>query len=713
MLLSYHSFFSYTEHRLFWRFKFFMKRIILLILCVSLCFGLCASYAGAVSPAASEGAPLPVSYGKSYTVTRSGCSPTAGRADNGRMLTDRLFASSRLSANDAGSWVGYTSNGGAFTVQIVLDLEMVYDNLSHFTVSFVQDKSAGVYFPRSVRYEGSSDGTRYFSLGYGECDCDLSASPYCGLFNLTTSKDISARYIRVTIEGGAKQSVYLCEVIVEGRAQLTLINSQAKEGGQYTDAQGVVYTLRNGKAVVTDYKDTANGSSNRSNAPSNADFNREGNYVLGAGSSNPVTVHAEFISHDNINFSNLSNDIRAIVIHNTATVEESTTAARYHTVLMSGRSDSSWHYTVDDKSTIYHSVPDQYAAWHAGSDENYASIGIELCVNGAPTNGGTNFIFSGAAYEKWVNERFLKTIENTAVLVAELLVRYDLPESAVIQHYDCSGKNCPQWMRYTSSNKSYTHDGDLWVVLKNRIHAYYTTFSANARAYTPASDVVLPEYLLFSGGLSYPVAEIASGAFAGKDSVLHSIALPDTLTKVALGAFDDSTGLKSVTVSAKHPTLYLRGTDLYDTQGRLIFTPYQEKLPIPTPSEDSGLWIERKNGEYWLLGLKGTYTLEELRLLYGAEEMQLDGDVIKTGALLQADGAQMRIVLQGDANGDGAVDANDYMLVKRYVLGTYALDPVKARAVMLTDGKTVSATDYLFIKRYVLGTMGLPDPIHS
>lgn len=691
--------------------KHFLKRTVSFLLFLSICAAcLCASPFLSSAEETELHSPLPVSYGKPYTVTLSGCSPTEGYADTGEQLTDRAFAASRLTADDAVNWIGFSSDGGDFTVQILLDLGSVYGNLRHFTVSFLQNTEYGVYFPGAVRYEASTDGKQYTSLGEGVCDCELDADPYCGLFNLTLQSDVRARYLRITIEGGAEQSVFLCEVIAEGRAPLLHINEQAEEEKQYTDPQGVVYTLQNGQAVVSGYRDTSLASPDDSIRPSDANFSREGEYVLGAGTENPVTVHAEFIPTDNINFSRLSNDIQAIVIHNTATVEESTTAHRYHEKLHRGAGDSSWHYTVDDGSVIYHDVPDEYAAWHAGSDENYASIGIELCVNGAPTNGGTDFQFSGEAYERWVEDRFRKTIENTAVLVAELLIKYGLPESAVIQHNDCSGKNCPLWMRYCASDGKFRHEGDLWLELIDQIHAYYMRLSAGANAFTPASDVVLPEYLVFSGGISVPVTEIASGAFAGKGSVLRSVSLPNTVTTVAADAFSYTPSLEAVTVSPTHPTLSLRGAELYDSRGTLLFSPTQEETPIPSPQEGSGLWIEEYDGEYWLLGLSEPCSAEELRSLYGAKELHLYADTAGTGVFLLADGAPMRIVLQGDATGDGIVGAEDYLLAKRTVLGTYQPAPVFARALMISDGKTISAVDYLLLKRCVLGTFAMPEP---
>lgn len=59
----------------------------------------------------------------------------------------------------------------------------------------------------------------------------------------------------------------------------------------------------------------------------------------------------------------------------------------------------------------------------------------------------------------------------------------------------------------------------------------------------------------------------------------------------------------------------------------------------------------------------------------------------------------------GDVNGDGQATATDYMLLKRAVLGSYALSGAMERAArVITGGSKVSANDYMLLKRAVLGT---------
>jgi hypothetical protein len=55
-----------------------------------------------------------------------------------------------------------------------------------------------------------------------------------------------------------------------------------------------------------------------------------------------------------------------------------------------------------------------------------------------------------------------------------------------------------------------------------------------------------------------------------------------------------------------------------------------------------------------------------------------------------------------DINGDGKINAIDYALLKRYVLGTVMLcDDELVRADINNDEK-INAIDYAMVKRYIL-----------
>lgn len=90
---------------------------------------------------------------------------------------------------------------------------------------------------------------------------------------------------------------------------------------------------------------------------------------------------------------------------------------------------ASWHYTVDDHE-IWQSIPEKEVAWHAGDGRgpgNMSSIAIEICVNS--------------------DGDFTKAKRLAAELAAELLNKYNLPISRLVQHNHWSGKNCPRNLR--------------------------------------------------------------------------------------------------------------------------------------------------------------------------------------------------------------------------------------------------------------------------
>ena len=137
-----------------------------------------------------------------------------------------------------------------------------------------------------------------------------------------------------------------------------------------------------------------------------------------------VQVKSEIIDKETKARSGEKRIIKYIVIHETDNFEKGTTAANHAMFLKENNTSStSWNYTVDDKE-IYHHIPDDEKANHAGEHNgNEYGIGIELCVN--------------------KEGNFEKTFDNATKLVAYLLKSYDLEIEAVKTHHDFSGKDCP------------------------------------------------------------------------------------------------------------------------------------------------------------------------------------------------------------------------------------------------------------------------------
>ncbi len=124
-----------------------------------------------------------------------------------------------------------------------------------------------------------------------------------------------------------------------------------------------------------------------------------------------------------------------ITIHETGNKDAGAGAKNHANWLSNGANgEIGYHYTVDDHE-IYHHIPDNECASHAGDGAygtgNLHSIGIELCVN--------------------ADGDFEQTKKNAAWLVAKLMKDYSIPISNVVQHNHWSGKNCPQTIRETGT----------------------------------------------------------------------------------------------------------------------------------------------------------------------------------------------------------------------------------------------------------------------
>lgn len=125
-----------------------------------------------------------------------------------------------------------------------------------------------------------------------------------------------------------------------------------------------------------------------------------------------------------------------IVIHNTDNTAKTADAKAHATAQHNGNFHGySAHVFVDDKSA-YQALPYNRGAWHVGVNyggkmfgtaNNRNSIGIEMCMN------------AGYNYEK--------AFQNTVDVCKQLMKKYNIPASRVVQHYDVCAKNCPSVIR--------------------------------------------------------------------------------------------------------------------------------------------------------------------------------------------------------------------------------------------------------------------------
>lgn len=123
-----------------------------------------------------------------------------------------------------------------------------------------------------------------------------------------------------------------------------------------------------------------------------------------------------------------NNSKKKICIHETGNKTTGSRADNHARLQANGNNrQASWHWTVDDIEAVQ-SFEHDYACWAAGATlGNKEAIQIEMCVNS--------------------DGNYMKTVENTAMLVAQILKEEKLSIKDVVQHYDYSKKNCPEIMR--------------------------------------------------------------------------------------------------------------------------------------------------------------------------------------------------------------------------------------------------------------------------
>lgn len=144
-----------------------------------------------------------------------------------------------------------------------------------------------------------------------------------------------------------------------------------------------------------------------------------------------------------------TSDIKYICIHYTANDGDSDESNGNY--FKNGIRNASAHYFVDSDS-VTRSVADNYIAWSVGGGKysdcgktgggkyygkctNANSISIELCDN----------------YKNGIVKATQETIDNAIALTKFLMVKYGVPASNVIRHFDVNGKHCPAyWMDSTA-----------------------------------------------------------------------------------------------------------------------------------------------------------------------------------------------------------------------------------------------------------------------
>ena len=654
---------------------------------------------------------IPVGVGAEYAVDLDGAAYLPGYADDGKMLTDRVYTKPDSKNLTFDKWMA-ASGDRAFTASVTIDLGRTVTGLSLFYVRALKMEQKNIPEPKSIRFYCSADGRDYNYVGEGKTPADMTERIQTAVYFTDCKSTYDARYVRITVDCDAGKGFAFNEAGACVRA--LGLRARPDWDGTFYGANGLQYRLFEDGTVGVCASEGVYMEVRGSNPRCGISYDATGiRFNMGAGTGREVSVTADLINESNPNWSAVPNDIQYIIVHNTATMEEKTTAEYYNTILHTTKEEKSWQYTVDEHG-IYHSAPDSIVAWHAGSAMNYNSIGIEMCVEGAPMGWDGMPRFTGADYDEWVNTRFRETMKNTAVLVAELLVRYGLGPESVLQHNDASGKECPLWMRYNGNN-TFIHEGILWKEFMGCVRENYAKLTEDAKIVyrDAATETVIPDYVLLADGKVAPVTKICSGAFAGAGGCMRSLTVPETVTEIEPGAFDNCTELTKIYVSDRNPDYRIVDGALCEKSGRTVFDPADLVLPAPQPKPGSPLKLVQIDGRYYAVITKEGYTAAELISDYGADSgtarnakgtALTDDAVLGTDARVDLDGTRIYALVKGDGNSDGKIGAADYAMAKRIFLGTYPGGSVRTGALALTDGKAVHAVDYAKLKRHVLGT---------
>ncbi len=208
--------------------------------------------------------------------------------------------------------------------------------------------------------------------------------------------------------------------------------------------------------------------------------------------------------------------VQYIVIHDTGMIDKKYNAVGLNNYIHDQANNkdgrvASWHFSIDDKDVFQH-IPTDEIGWHAGDGSRQFGDTYINSTNRLMCIGGGNQ--SGIGIETCINRggNYNATLKRTARLVADLLIEYNLPIDRVKQHYDFSGKNCPNIIR--------SQKGLFEIFIKDvEITHSLLLLDKNAKVAWKCSH---PEIIDVNGGISIPlkdtIVELSANININQDS---------------------------------------------------------------------------------------------------------------------------------------------------------------------------------------------------
>ncbi len=138
-------------------------------------------------------------------------------------------------------------------------------------------------------------------------------------------------------------------------------------------------------------------------------------------------------------------------------------------------------------------------------------------------------------------------------------------------------------------------------------------------------------------------------------------------------------------------------------------------MAIPTTAETVIVNISENGGYLW--GVPENCTVAQLSSLYHPRPYIVVNEkgVQLTGSQLVGTNCKIRyeveiglyeeldIVIRGDTNGDGKINATDYLMIKTHIRGEEKLKDARFHAADINGDKYVTTVDYLNVKAYFFG----------
>ena len=232
---------------------------------------------------------------------------------------------------------------------------------------------------------------------------------------------------------------------------------------------------------------------------------------------------------------------------------------------------------------------------------------------------------------------------------------------------------------------------------------------------------ILKSSLISNSKVGTPIVEIGRKAFANKGKI-NSLTISKNIHTIASDAFT-GTEIANIYVDPANVTYYVKNNILYDKTGKVIYKGTAGSgCDVPDTSykvndliKKAGYLVDIADNEKLIRNIKPCTLISDFVAQFNGKTVKINGTVstqlkdnyIKTGDKLTIDGLQFVAIVWGDGNGDGKVNAADYILARRSILNMVELNTYQTRALCVTGTSKISTADYIKIRKYILGEITL------